>query len=105
MMKKALLAGVLAVGTITSAPAFAQLKPITIEEVQAAAKTGVPPLLTNEDANRFIDCGLPPIVPTASAEITKAMGEAKAAGVNLQIIWIRHNLKGIEECLARPGNH
>ena len=103
MMKKALLAGVLAVASVAGAQA--QLKPITIEEVRASVETGVPPLLTQEDARRFADCGLPPIVPQANAEITRAMAEAKATSVNLQIVWMRHNLAAIEECLARPGNH
>jgi hypothetical protein len=81
------------------ATAQAQLKPITIDEVRAAAETGIPPLLTQQDARRFADCGLPPIVPVSSADIIRAQGEAKATGVNIQIVWIRHNLVGIENCL------
>lgn len=102
-MRAAILAGVLAVGAM--APAEAQLKPITIEAVRASAETGIPPLITQEDAGRFADCGLPPIVPQSNAEMIRAMGEAKAAGTNIQVVWMRHNLKGIEACLARPGNH
>jgi hypothetical protein len=102
-MRATLLAAILAVGSIATAQA--QLKPITIEEVRASVETGVPPLIAQQDARMFADCGLPPIVPQSNADITRATAEAKAAGVNLQIIWMRHNLKGIEACLARPGNH
>lgn len=96
----------LAAAALAASVASAQAqKPITIETIRASAETGIPPLLTNEDANRFADCGLPPIVPADTAEMIRAMGEAKAAGTNIQVIWMRHNLKGIETCLARPGNH
>jgi hypothetical protein len=87
------------------ATAQAQLKPITIEAVRASVETGVPPLITQEDAHRFIDCGLPPIVSQAPEDLIRAQAEARATGTNLQVVWMRHNLKGIEACLARPGNH
>ena len=96
MIRAAIIAGVLAIG---AAPAQA----LTIEEARTAARTGVNPLVTNEDADKFHACGLPPIVPQAT--ILEAIAEAKAAGVEVRVMWIRHNLKGIEECLARPGNH
>jgi ABC-type nitrate/sulfonate/bicarbonate transport system substrate-binding protein len=102
MIRAAIIAGVLAIG---GAPAQAQLKPVTIEEVQVAARTGVAPLLTQEDAGRFADCGLPPIVPQSNAAIMDAVAEAKAAHVEISVVWMRHNLAAIAECLARPGNH
>ena len=76
---------------------------ITIDEVRAAAETGVPPLITSTDVDVFDACHLPPIVPPSTPEMMRAMGEAKAAGVNIQIIWIRHNLPAIETCLK--GQH
>jgi len=97
MIRAAIIAGVLA---ICAAPAQA----LTIEEARAAARTGVNPLVTNADADMFHACGLPPIVPQATVPLMEAIAEAKAAGVEVRVMWIRHNLKGIEACLARPGN-
>lgn len=93
-MRRLLILGAVLAASIGTARA------ITTEEVRAAAETGIPPLITRTDADRFADCGLPPIVPASSADIMRAEAEAKAAGVNIQIVWIRHNLAGIEKCLA-----
>lgn len=102
-MRRVLILGAVLAASI--APARAQLKPLSIDEMRAAAETGVPPLITQQDARMFANCGVPGIVPQDPVELNRAMGEAKATGVNIQVVWIRHHLTAIADCLARPGNH
>lgn len=99
-----ILAAVLAVAS--AAGAQAQLRPITIEDIRAAEKSGIPVVgLDVDDMQRFADCGIP-VFGTGPGTIPwpeqmALFGEAKAAGVVAQIIWLRRNDAAIAECLAR----
>ena len=91
------LAAILALATAQAASA------LTIEQVRGAERSGIP-ILTQEDMERFNDCGIPQFGTGGHtmpmAEQTKIFGEAQAAGVEAQIIWLRHYDAQIAHCLA-----
>jgi hypothetical protein len=95
-MRRTILAAAVA---FICAPAVAQLKPVTIEDLRGFAAAGMAP--TNSDIEVLRKCpGL-----RLPADLTPTdFARAKALGIPGGALWLRENDAAIADCLAHTGH-
>jgi hypothetical protein len=85
-----------AVVALASAPAVAQLRPTSIEDLRRSAAAGMAP--TNSDIDVLLKCHNLQRFP---ADMTPAeFAEARALHIDAGALWLRKNDAAIAECLA-----